>query len=935
MTPEQWQALNELFHAAIGRAPEERRAFLIRACAGDEALREHLERLVRAHERAEGFIGTDAATQVRPPMPDAGPCAVGRQLGPYTLVSEIGRGGMGTVYLAERTDRQYEKRVAIKLIRPGMDTTVVIRHFREERQILATLDHPNIARLLDGGTTDDGLPYVVMEFIEGIPIDQYCDTQRLSVTARLELFRRVCAAVSYAHQNLVIHRDIKPSNILVTGEGVPKLLDFGIAKILHGDGRSETVTTLGGLRPMTPEYASPEQVRGGRVSTLNEVYSLGVVLYELLSGHSPYRFESRLPDEVARVIASSEPRRPSEVVTRTEPPGTIAGTEASSPELLARVRQSSLDRLRRSLRGDLDTIVLTAIRKEPERRYPSVERFAEDIGRHLEGRPVLARKDTLTYRASKFVRRNKAPVAAAVLAFLALAGGIVATTWQAQRARAQERIAKEEQARAERRFNDLRKLAHSVLFEYHDAIKDLPGATPVRARLVHDALEYLDRLASEASSDRSLQQELASAYERVGDVQGGTLVANLGDTAGAIASYRKALRLRESLLRADPPVRGAVVDAGRSHEKLGTLLWETGDVQSASASLRKALALLEPVAARQPSDHEISLQVAQTSDRLGSLQQEQGDLPGALERFHHSRDIFESLPLAEREDQKVRRALSVCYEHIGVTLLLAGDPMAALESNRKALALRAALAAAFPFNADYRRTLGVSHYNDGEILVKLGRAREALESYRKDLAIADGLLAADPDNEQYRGDVAYALIRVGDMESTLGHGGRALAGYHRSLALRAADVKKDPVNLWKRSSLIEAHAKITKALAREGRRQAADAEAAEAVALMDKTAVEPTNAAFRSFFADTYADLGEAQVTLARHVETPTTESGEHWRAAREAYRRSLDVWQDLRQRGSVTQIDRAKPEAVAAALAQCDRMLRLGGAETLPTARR
>src|SRR5205823_4860718 len=349
---------------------------------------------------------------------------------------------MGAVYFAERADEQYKKRVAIKLIKRGMDTDSVLRHFRNERQILAGFDHPNIARLFDGGTTKDGLPYFVMEYVEGLPINEYCAAHKISLVERLKLFREACAAVSYAHRHTVIHRDIKMSNILVTSEGTPKLLDFGIAKILQPGGGPEALMTMTGVRPMTPEYASPEQVRGEPVTTASDVYSLGIILYELLVGRSPYRFTSRSPLDVAREITDTEPPRPSTALARDED---FDATGIGNSKVL---------------KGDLD-----------------------DIGRHLAARPVLARKDTIGYRARKFVQRNKVATAAAVLILVSLVAGLVATTWQAHRA-------KVEKARAERRFNDVRRLAHSVLFDYHDAIKNLPGATGVRERLVKDALAY-------------------------------------------------------------------------------------------------------------------------------------------------------------------------------------------------------------------------------------------------------------------------------------------------------------------------------------------------------------------------------------------------------------------------------------------------------------
>ena len=446
---------------------------------------------------------------------------------------------MGTVYLAVRDDDAFERRVAIKVLRRGMDTDAIVQRFRHERQILASLDHPCIAHLLDGGSTPDGLPFFAMEYIEGLPITEYCEAHRLDTTARLQLFRKVCSAIQYAHQNLIIHRDIKPANVLVTADGTPKLLDFGIAKLLNPEPGAQMPHTVAGLHLMTPEYASPEQVRGEPVTTAADVYSLGVLLYELLTGRRPYHLASRAPAEIARVVCESVPARPSTAVTTrpdarafddvaTGEHGDTAPTRISA----AAPRSVEVERLRRRLVGDLDNIVLKALSKEPQRRYGSADRFSEDVRRHLAGLPVSARKDTLRYRAAKFVGRNRVAVAAAATAIVALVAGVIGTTWQA-------RVARAERQQAEQRFDDVRRLANALLFDVHDRIQDLPGSTPARELLVTRALEYLDKLARDAGSRADLRSELAAAYLKVGDVQGRPLVPNLGDTSGALESYRR------------------------------------------------------------------------------------------------------------------------------------------------------------------------------------------------------------------------------------------------------------------------------------------------------------------------------------------------------------------------------------------------------------
>jgi eukaryotic-like serine/threonine-protein kinase len=394
LTPERWKQIEGVFDAAIDLAPEERDAYLDATCGEDAELRRQVEMLIRSHDAAGSFIEEPAVAGVitNPSRLDEEAPFIGRRVGSYRIVRELGRGGMGAVYLAVRADDEFQKRVAIKLVKRGMDTDFILRRFRQERQILASLDHTYIARLMDGGTTDDGLPYFVMEYIQGLPVNQFCDAHKLSTPERLRLFLKVCAAVGFAHQNLVIHRDLKPSNVLVMADGTPKLLDFGIAKLLNPEmgGRALDPTTLA-MRLMTPEYASPEQVRGETVTMVSDVYSLGVLLYDLLTGHRPYTFRSRSPDEMARIICEQEPERPSVAVNLIEviPAGGREPLEIT-PDSVSRVRDGSLEKLRRQLSGSIDNIVLKSLRKEPQRRYQSVEEFARDIEHYLEGRPVSA-----------------------------------------------------------------------------------------------------------------------------------------------------------------------------------------------------------------------------------------------------------------------------------------------------------------------------------------------------------------------------------------------------------------------------------------------------------------------------------------------------------------------------------------------------------------
>jgi TolB-like protein/Tfp pilus assembly protein PilF len=431
MTPERWSQLKELFRVAAEHEPQQRAAFLDQACASDPALRAEIESLLASHDESGNFIETPvAAGAVKAIAETSFEQLAGRRVGSYRLIREIGRGGMGTVYLAERADEQYRKLVAIKIVRRGMDSEDIVRHFRNERQILASLENPNIARLLDGGTTEDGRPYLVMEYVEGTTVTEYCDAQRLTTDARLRLFRIICEAVHYAHQNFVIHRDLKPSNILITQTGTPKLLDFGIAKVLNlepSNGSTERTRTE--LRALTPDYASPEQILGEKPTVASDVYSLGIVLYELLTGHRPYRSINLSPHELARLVCEQEPMKPSIVVYQVEviERGHGAPSTTITPESVSRARDTQRDKLRRNLTGDVDNIILMALRKEPQRRYESAAQFSADIGRYLDGLPVLARQDAFSYRAGKFVKRQRKVIWAASTVFMALLIGIVAT----------------------------------------------------------------------------------------------------------------------------------------------------------------------------------------------------------------------------------------------------------------------------------------------------------------------------------------------------------------------------------------------------------------------------------------------------------------------------------------------------------------------------
>jgi non-specific serine/threonine protein kinase/serine/threonine-protein kinase len=892
-TRERWQHLDELFHAAVAVPPDERSRIL--ATCADASLRAELEDLLAAHDRAGGFI--EAPAVATPGVwPEGGTSRAGQRVGPYRIVREIGRGGMGAVYLAERADGQYQQQVALKLIKRGMDSDRVLARFRAERQILASLDHPNIARLLDGGTSDDGQPYFAMEYVEGRPIDDYADASGASIDERLALFLPVCAAVAYAHQRLVVHRDIKPLNVLVTAAGVPKLLDFGIAKVLQAGDEEET-STVTGMRLLTPEYASPEQVEGRHATTVSDVYSLGVVLYELLTGRSPYRFRSRTPLDVIAAVCTTDPERPS-VAAASRDAADTARRRTGAEEWAVVTKAGSPDRLRRRLRGDLDTILLTALQKEPQRRYQSVEQFADDIRRHLAGLPVRARPDTFRYRASKFVRRNRVAVAAGALAVLALVGGTATAVWQARQARAA-------QARAERRFNQLRTLANTVLFDYHDAIKDLKGAMPVRERLVRDALGYLDGMASEDQNDPSLQRELAGAYRRVGDVQGGD-PTGLGDTEGAIRSYGKALGILEQLFRADSTDPRTRHDLATVALSLGSLVWERGDPAAGLGYARRAQVLLLALVGASPNDTELRLQLSRAYDLLGQISLDLGDAPKALSFHRADLQQLEGVPESEGQRPAIRRAVSVAYGHLADAQREEGDLQGALESHRRSLALREGLAREYPDNADYARLVSSARYYVGLALANLGRPAEALIRFKQNIA---------------EGSAPFSNLRAGEALMALHRPAEALPQYREALRLHEAELRADSANLYKKLAVLDDRLKVCQALAALHRPEA-PAACASVAALMTATPVEPTNAFPRAMYGGTYSQLGDAYDSLAAQAALSRVRRRAYRAEALGLYRQSAAIWRDLTARKLVLPSDTARLGAAEAAAAKAQAAL-------------
>jgi eukaryotic-like serine/threonine-protein kinase len=861
MNPERWQRVKEILGKAILVEPAGRSAYLESVCTGDKDLREELDSLIVAHDQAGTSFLRNSVIDLKSASA-AFASRAGFRVGVYQMVEEIGRGGMGEVYRALRADGQYTKEVAVKLVRGGYDTASVLERFRNERQILASLDHPNIARLLDGGTTEDGVPYLVMELIGGKPIDEYCDEHGLSVTERLQLFQEVCGAVHYAHQRLVIHRDIKPSNVLVTKEGEPKLLDFGIAKIVSPTSDAQTTLT----QAMTPEYASPEQIRGEPITTATDVYSLGVVLYRLLTGQSPYQYQSETHSqhELARAVCESEPGRPSTAVAK---PDARTTSQFIRLEQISGVREGSPAKLRRRLAGDLDNILLMALRKEANRRYSSVEQFSEDVRRHLKGLPIVASKGSWRYRAEKFVQRHKMAMTAAVVVVLAIAGGVGATIREA-------RIARANAGRAERRFNDVRNLANALMFEIDDSIKDLPGATPARKLLVSRASEYLDSLSREAKGDASLEKELARAYERVGDVLGSPYRANLGDSPGALESYQKAMAIRERLETAHPQNADFRGEWFGNYIRVAIILENSGDLSGALNSLQKAL----PIAKTIPLEVTNPVQ----ADRLAGvwyytaeLLVKTGEIERAFDSYQQGKSIRMAALQANPQNTLLRTHLAADYVGLAKLMERKGDLEKAIETQNEAIEILSQVWNDNPNNATLREYLAEAVNHSSALQRETGNAAEALIAARRAHQLFSGLVEADPKNSLAKANFGFSDIDTG-----------------RALVLLGMPTEAMPV-------FQEA-----------------------AVTFQEMAPLTSRNRYLRTGLAQAYAGLGDSQAALAQRKHLSANESRQNWRGARIWYDKSLHVWTEKQTRGELEDDERSEPKLVADSLARCEAKL-------------
>lgn len=710
MTTDKWKQLKEIFSAALECNSSDRETFIKHACGNDKELLQEVRSLLAAHEQPGPLDNSSQLLKDSLFTPLKSQDINGSKIGPYTILDELGHGGMGSVYLAERTDGQYDRRVALKLLRTGFTTETQTRRFLTERQILANLIHKNIARLLDGGVTQDGQPWFAMEFIDGLPIDQYCDKKKLSVEKRLQLFSNVCNAVQYAHRKLIVHRDLKPSNIYVEDNGTVKLLDFGIAKALKPDEilSAQIPVTKTGLLPLTPAYASPEQIKGESVTTASDIYQLGVMLYELLTGFTPYNISGRTPSEIEQIICERAPTRPSTAITRIPDDGNPV-----TPQQICMARKTDPNQLQQQLRGELDIIVLKAMHKEPERRYESADHFATDINNFLTGKPVFAHPDSIVYRTRKFVVRHKLGVSSAIAMFLLIIGYAITITYHSQRTRTALEQAKQEMAKAEQITGFL-----MDMFEASDPSESLGENITARQLLENGVLE-----AEQLQQQPEVQGQMLDLTGRV--------YMNIGEYDKAENLLQRAFRLRQNHF-SEPHN-----DIAESLHNLGILYWNNGYYKEAEEYLRDALKMERELFG---DSHE---SIANTMTSLAIVLKE-------LREFEEAEPLYRQALAMNREIYGDEHE-SVAYDlnNLGNFLESQGEYRDAREYYLESLAL-------------YRELLGDTHpqiagsfTNLGRVSDRMGELKEAVDYHREALQIRRTVF------DEHHPDIAESQYQLG------------------------------------------------------------------------------------------------------------------------------------------------------------------------------
>ncbi len=722
----EWLKIKEIFHQTLDLPKGERNSFL---ADQDDFVRSEVSRLLESHEKIASFIAEPFAVE----FGLGGNSYLGKTIGSYKILDSLGTGGMGQVFLAKKEG--LDKKFALKIIKRGMDTEAVLKRFVRERQILSRLTHPNIANLLDAGSTENDLPYFVMEYIEGETITKFADANQLDINERMEIFQKVCSAVKYAHQNLIIHRDIKPSNILVTADGTPKLLDFGIAKLLDSD-EFENTTTAMQARMLTPEYASPEQINGEPITTATDVYSLGVVLYELLSGVRPFKSDKKSYQEIANAVLTHEPQKPSIVVVNKRWSAVRNTDENRNETQIEQANPKSKIQNPKSLKGDLDNIILKALRKDSERRYQTVQEFSEDIRRFLSGMPVTATADSTFYRFSKFVSRNK--IGTAIAAVILLLSGV--SIWQAI-------VANSERANAENRFEQVRKLANIVLFEYHDGIAKLPGATEMREKMVKDSVEFLDNLSAESVGNLDLQRDIARAYRKVGDIQGEGNTGNVGKSNEALQSYQKAFAIQEKIVEKNP-------NNAEDRQMLGDLLVaiggqqrNVGDLPNTEKSFQSALQIFADLQTRFPNDLKIRSALARAFWNTASLKTTQNSFDESLENYQKAVEIYQNLAIDDATNNKNHlRNVALTYKSMGSIFQVRGEHEKALQYFQNSLAIDLENAGNNPNDVSAALDLSFTYGSVASALRDAKNFQGAKENYQKAIEIREKIFNADNKN---------------------------------------------------------------------------------------------------------------------------------------------------------------------------------------------
>ncbi len=797
-TPSGHRAIKTLLLTALDLDAGAREPWLAALDGRDAAAGKDVRRLLDAHLRAGAFLDLPDDGVEDDGSPRIG---AGHVIGPFVVERELGHGGMGTVFLGSRHDHEFVQQVAIKVLGGDAGRGAADR-LRDERRILAGLNHACIAHFVDGGTTVEGLPYIAMEYVDGQSITTWCDDGRLGVRARLRLFLKICGAVHFAHQHLVVHRDIKPSNLLVTADGTPKLLDFGIAKLLDASPATRGAATA---QVLTPHYASPEQATGGPVTTSTDIYSLGVLLYELLTGSGPYR-EVTLdspPLVVLDAVRGAEPERPSSAATRTG---------------------------RAALGGDLDAVLLKALRKNPADRYGSAEQFADDIARYLDGRPVLARDGSALYAARKFATRHRAGVAGAAVAAISLAAATGVSVWQT-------RVAQGQRTRAEARFNDVRKLANSFVFEFDETVRDIPGTTAARKLVIARSLGYLEELARDVRDvrdDLPLQRELAAAYQRIGDVQGNPYLPNLGERREALLSYRRALDLREHIAAGGDGGDDDRQALASALGAVGDLLWAQGDFEGTLSQYARAQTLTATLAERAPGSLALAAVAARSLYSMGQALTKLGRFDEAQAHYQRAVALMEARSVDGVLPAEVQRFHPVAAAKVADCLLREGRLAEAVAQYQRSADALGTLAERDRGSAALQRVHAFVRLRVAFGQAVAGRAPEARAVAERVLRLQRAFADADPNDRQIQSDVALTMSTIGGIAleaHQLGDARRALAEsietFERMSSAGAAfaDLKSDYAVALRRDGDV---------LAATGDVAAANGRYAQAITLLDE-----------------------------------------------------------------------------------------------------